>query len=103
MMTAIALPESAFLPVQGSPKTYTYRGDSGLPVERLFCADCGPPIYGKPALAPGMIFLQAPSLDDAAWVRPSLHAYMASAQAWDPTNDQLPRFDKLPPPGAAGP
>jgi hypothetical protein len=97
MTTAVAFPESALRLSSGQPKCFTYTGDSRKPVERMFCGECGAMIYGKPALAKEMIFISAASLDDPSWVKPALHAYAASAQPWDPTNDDLPRFDKLPP------
>jgi hypothetical protein len=101
MMTAVVFPEAAFRLVRGTPRTYTYRGDSGQPVERAFCAACSAPLYLRPALAPGMLFVQAPSLDEPGWIKPSFHVYVSSAQSWDPTGDDLPRFDKLPPRGTS--
>ncbi len=97
MATAVALPESAVKIASGEPASYVYLGDSGQPVERRFCGTCGAALYGKPTLTPGWIFLNAPSLDETSWVRPSLHAYMEAAPAWDPSDGALPRFDKLPP------
>ena len=100
MATLIAFAETTFQIIRGTPKNYTYIADSGRSVDRYFCPDCGSALYGKSAGIPWIIFLIAPSLDDASWVKPSLHAYMASAQPWDPADDDLPRFDKLPPPEA---
>lgn len=97
MMTAVCFPASALRLLQGTPRTYTYRGDSGNPVERFFCRSCGSPLYGRPSLLPGMVLVQAPSLDDASWVKPAQHVHVSSAQPWDPTGDDLPCFDKLPP------
>ena len=44
--------------VQGRVKTFNDTGDSGQPVERNFCPECGSPIYSDVAVMPGVTFVK---------------------------------------------
>jgi hypothetical protein len=67
---------------KGSPKGYTKPGDSGRPVTRYFCPDCGSPLYTEPPLHPEVVFIKAGSLDDPGLVKPDREAWTASRVDW---------------------
>lgn len=94
--TVIGVPTQAFHVVQGAPRSYRYQGDSGNPLYRYFCGDCGAPLYTEVAVMPDVRFVRAASLDDPSWVAPSMHIYCTSAQPWDHVADALTRYDKMP-------
>lgn len=96
MATVFAVPRSAFRQVQGNTSNYRYTGDSGNPVTRHFCPACGAPLFSDVAVVPDLWFVRAASLDEPALVSPSLHVYCDSAQPWDQSGDDLPRFGKMP-------
>ena len=49
----VALAPAAGLEVvKGEPRTYVRKGDSGQDVGRVFCADCGTPLWSIPPSAP---------------------------------------------------
>lgn len=96
MSTVIGVPTQAFRAVKGKPKSHRYQGDSGKDVHRYFCGECGAPLYTEVAVMPDVRFIRAVSLDDASWVKPSMHIYCVSAQPWDNFSDGLPRFEKMP-------
>lgn len=79
----------------GSPKSFTYQGDSGQAVERFFCANCGSPLFTRAAAVDNLRFVRAVSLDDTTGISLGAHIYCASAQPW--TFNDLPKFDHLPP------
>jgi hypothetical protein len=56
--------------------------DTGLPVARQFCGNCGSPIVSLPEMTPDMAFVKAGTLDDASWLEPELEAWCDSAQPW---------------------
>jgi hypothetical protein len=80
----------------GEPKYYEVKGDSGSPVHRGFCPNCGARLFGKAAASPNLISIMAGSLDEPSWFRPQADIYTASAQPWDHMNPDLPKFAGLP-------
>ena len=54
----VALPQSA-LAIQGSPKTYTKKGDSGKEVISKFCPNCGSTILSEAEIMPGVSIVRA--------------------------------------------
>jgi hypothetical protein len=94
----VAMPQAA-LAIQGSPKSYASRGDSGKEVISRFCPNCGSTILSEPALMPGMIILRAGTLDDTSWLKPTMEIYCDSAQPWVQLGGGLKSFPKMPGPG----
>jgi hypothetical protein len=80
--------------VQGQVKTFHDIGDSGQPVLRNFCPECGSPIFSDIAVMPGVTFIKAGTLDDTTWLDPKIHFYCDSAERWTPEASQ--RFAKMP-------
>jgi hypothetical protein len=91
----VAVPKAA-LSVQGQLKTYHDVGDSGLPVDRNFCPECGSPVTTDAAAVPGLTFIKAGTLDDTSWLDPKVHVYCDSKQAWTPIPEGSQAFAKMP-------
>jgi hypothetical protein len=81
---------------QGTPKTYTSRGDSGGDVVRHFCGGCGGRLYTSGTLPGEVVMVQAGSLDDPNRISPESVVYVKDALGWDRFDDALPRFQGLP-------
>jgi hypothetical protein len=93
----IALPKAA-LTLTGTLKGFAKRGDSGKPIERFFCPDCGTSLMDEAEVVPGLVMIFAGTLDDPRWVTPTSQIYCASAQPWlrfDPAL-ALKSFAKVP-------
>ena len=84
------------LKITGDMKTFTSVSDSGKDVYRLFCPNCGSPIYSKPANSPGMAFLKAGTLDDTSILDPKVHVFCDSRQKWVTIPDGTMTFPKSP-------
>lgn len=72
--------------------------DSGQPVQRYFCRACGSPIKSEGALAPGLVFVKAGTLDDTTWLAPSMAMWCDSSQPWlhlEPALSACPRNPPL--------
>lgn len=95
MSTVFAVPRGAFRR-EGPTSTYASTGDSGNPVVRHFCPDCGSPLFTDVAVLPDLQLVRAASLDDPAVVSPTMHIYCDSAQPWGRPLDDLPHFAKMP-------
>lgn len=94
----VAVPEPA-LSVQGSPKTYTGKGDSGKAVYRRFCPDCGATLFTTVEMMPGVAMLTTGTLDDPGLATPAMQIYCDSAQPWVRLEGAMQRFPKMPGPG----
>ena len=94
-VSILAVPKEA-LNITGEVKYHEVTGDSGAPIKRGFCANCGSRLFGFPS-AP-FVGISAGSLDDPSWYKPAFDIYTSSAQPWDHMNPDLPKFPKMPPP-----
>lgn len=79
--TNLVVPESDYVQ-QGKTNVYQDRGDSGQPVYRHFCGNCGSPIISKVAVMPGMVFVKAGTLDDYSGLKPAIEVYTDHAAKW---------------------
>ena len=91
----IAFP-AASVSVQGELKTYDDTGDSGQPVHRRFCPNCGSGVVNEVDVLPGVTIVLAGTLDDPATFKPTMDVYWSSAQPWVHTSGERARFPKMP-------
>ena len=92
---SMAVPEAA-LKITGETREFSTTGDSGNPVTRVFCPNCGSGIVSKGARA-GVVMLKAGTLDDPEHFKPMASIYASRAPSWDPPRDGLPVFPEMPP------
>lgn len=90
---SVRVAAEGFRIISGAPKSFTKAGDSGRPVTRCFCADCGSPLYTLPPLHPEVVFIKAGSLDDPSVVRPVRQAWMRSKVAWAEIGPEIESYD----------
>lgn len=79
--------------IGGPLKKYTRIGDSGLPVRRNFCSNCGTVVLTEFEVDPAYVCVKACSLDDPSWIRPEFHLFVSSKQPWDVISDALPQYE----------
>lgn len=94
------VPKSAFRLLQGTPKRYRKKSDSGRMLTRCFCGECGSPLFTE---REGMDFVnvRAGSLDDSSDLRITLNIWTRSARPWDtidPATRQHPTQPDAPSP-----
>jgi hypothetical protein len=90
----VAVKRAGFSVVDGTPGIYETIGDSGKPVKRHFCRDCGSPVFSLIDVAPDFTMLPAGTLEDRSWVKPSMHLYCDSAQPWVRIDGDVTKFPK---------
>ena len=93
--TVIAVPPSS-LKVTGTLKTFTKAGDTGKPIHRRFCPECGSGIVDEAVALPDMVMVNVGTLDDPSWVKPGAEVYCDSAQPWVQLGGSQHRFAKMP-------
>ncbi|KAJ9606316.1 hypothetical protein H2200_009277 [Cladophialophora chaetospira] len=66
------------------PKTYTQNGDSGNPMERAWCDDCGCGIWIRsPANMPELTFLKAGLFNPGEIPNPTMENWLKNLEAWE--------------------
>ena len=95
----VAIPASS-LSVQGTPKMFASKGDSGKEIRRSFCPECGSTLMSEADMMQDVVMLTTGTLDDRTLFKPSMQIYCDSAQPWVDLGGGIPRFPKMPgPPG----
>ena len=92
------IPHASFTLIQGRPKRYTDKADSGRTLYRYFCGDCGSPLYSHRETAPQILALRAGTLDDSSAMKITSNIWTRSARPWsyiDPATECHP--ENLPP------
>jgi hypothetical protein len=92
----IVVPKTA-LKVQGALKTFTSPADSGKPILRRFCPECGSSIVEEPTYRPDIVIINAGTLDDPASITPAMEIYCDRALPWVRLSG-MQRFAKMLPP-----
>lgn len=82
--------------IQGELKTYADTGDSGKPIYRRFCPECGASVMDEASVMPGVLMITAGTLDDASWVKPEAQIYCDSTQPWVRLGGEMKQFPKAP-------
>lgn len=67
------------LELSGETKVFMDTGDSGRPVERHFCPECGSPIMSIIEPMPDMVLIKAGTLDTIAQLSPTIEVFCESA------------------------
>jgi hypothetical protein len=93
--TVMAFPSSS-VSVHGDLKTFEDKGDSGKPVYRRFCPNCGSGIIAEADALPGLTLVLVGTLDDPAAFKPTMDVYWSSAQPWVHAGGERTRFPKMP-------
>jgi hypothetical protein len=95
--TLAGVPRSEFRLLGGTPKLYRDADtDSGNPVERYFCGDCGSPIYSALPSSPDTLYLKTGTLDDTSGFEPQFHVWCDSKQVWVKLDEGVPAIPRNP-------
>jgi len=63
-------------------KSYADTGESGQPVRRHFCGECGSPLFGRLESAPELVSLRAVSLDEPFDGKPAFAIFTGNIPRW---------------------
>ena len=96
-IAAIRVPSTGFRITKGVPKCYVAKAESGNEITRVFCGDCGSPLYVQVSTRPDIVGLRVGSLDDPSGFRPDADIFVKSAQPWVHMAPALPKDATYPP------
>lgn len=91
-------PKEGFKLISGNPAHYDKIADSGATASRVFCRDCGTPLWSTPENLPFMP-ISLGAFDDATGLAPEMHIFVSSAPDWHRMDESKPCFAKMPPQG----
>ncbi len=95
-VAAIRMPAAQFHFTKGTPKRYVTKADSGNEIVRVFCGDCGTPIYVQVETKLDTVGVRVCTLDDPGFFKPDADIFMKSAQPWDTHDPSVPQYDTYP-------
>ncbi|SMC22615.1 Uncharacterized conserved protein [Andreprevotia lacus DSM 23236] len=86
--------EQALLQISGVLRSYSHAGGSGQAVERLFCGQCGSPLFTRHPARPESVWVRAGGLDDPALVQPGWASWASQRVAWAVPPEGLTEFPR---------
>lgn len=86
---SLTVPRDAVILVQGQPKTWTRKADSGRDVTCSFCGNCGTRLFHDRAYNSETINVKAGTLNDTSGLYPVGNLWTNSAQPWMPLSDKM--------------
>ena len=95
-VSAVRLPSAEFRITKGTPKTYIAKSDAGNDISRVFCGECGTPLYVQVSTRPDMVGLRVTTFDDPSFFKPEANIFTKSAQPWDHMDPAVPAFATYP-------
>ncbi|MEE3320692.1 MAG: GFA family protein [Pseudomonadota bacterium] len=90
LVTNIPVKTKALHWVRGEALLKPFESSSGK--QRVFCRECGSPIYSCLDTLPGIVRIRAGLLNEPLKTRPAFHFYVESACNWWQINDDLPQY-----------
>lgn len=92
--------KAADMTVEGELSAYADTAtESGKPVQRQFCGQCGSPIRSLAEAMPGLAVVKVGTLDAPEAFAPKVHVWTSSALPWANIPEGALCFDKSPPTG----
>ena len=93
----LAVPRASLKIESQTLRTFDDIGESGMPVQRLFCGNCGSPVASYSDATPDLAFIKSGTLDDTSWLSPTAEAWCETAQPWLPVDRTRSRTKRNPP------
>ena len=84
------------LEVEGDLQTFSKPGDSGQPIHRQFCPQCGSSISEIAYTRPGLVLLNGGTLHSPDELTPSIQIYCDRVLPWAVINSEIVRFPGAP-------
>ena len=88
--TVVPVDVSAFRLVSGEHLLKAYESSPGK--QRLFCGECGSPVYSRRQSLPSIVRVRVGLFNEPLNVRLGWHAHVRSKCNWWPIDDALPQY-----------
>jgi hypothetical protein len=91
-VTNIPVAVSAFRIICGQEQLKSFESSPGK--QRVFCLNCGSPIYSSRANVPDTIRIRAGLINEPLDTRPAFHMYVSDKANWWTIEDDLPQYEQ---------
>jgi len=92
----LVIVQQTALKIDGITKTYSTPGDSGQPIVRRFCPECGSSISEEAFTRPGQVLINGGTFDDPTSMTPDIQIYCDRELEWAHLDDSIQRFAAAP-------
>jgi hypothetical protein len=93
----ITVRREEFRVTKGRPKEFTTLSEAGNHVTRVFCENCGSPLYAFNEERPEFCAVKVGSLDEPENFKPRIHIWTSEAQPWHKKALLTAKFRRDPP------
>ncbi len=93
--TILAVPNEK-LQIDGEVRAFTVKAASDREVTRLFCPNCGTPLFTRAEMNPSQTFVKCTTLDEPAAFTPTMTCWTSGAQPWAPLPENTVNFEANP-------
>jgi hypothetical protein len=90
---ALMAAKSGFVLLKGAPRRHVAEADSGNPVARVFCGDCGTFLYSD-SPAYDVYPIRVGTLDDPSEMKPQVVVWAEAAQPWHLMDPDVPAYPR---------
>ena len=87
-----SVPAGSFRVLEGESLLKEFEWSPGE--ARVFCGNCGSPMFKRSANNPGMVRLRLGCLDVEIDQKPALHVFVGEKPAWSEITDDLPQYER---------
>ena len=87
---------SRVVTVNGKLSEFSYSSDNGSEVTKVFCANCGSPIYGKNTRTPDHLTLSLGTMDNAIGLDVEVVVFERDKPHWDRLKEEVVFFATQP-------
>lgn len=92
--TNVFVREDDLVILQGTPKSFQHKADSGNTMTKQFCGDCGTQLFGYGSGSSGVRHVKVGTIDDAGFVRPEIDVFVSKKLPFTRLSDETQHFDK---------
>lgn len=86
--------QRSVLEIEGTPRVHLTTGtENGNPRERLFCGECGSPMFTMMTEQPSIAIIKAGTLDDRSDLMPSAEVWCRRGHEWVGSSPDRARFE----------
>jgi hypothetical protein len=93
--TGAMFPDAA-IRVTGEVASFTLTSEQGNTVTRLFCPNCGSPLFGRNTGMPGFMTVMLGTLDESDALVPQVAIFTRTRRPWDTIDPAVPAFETQP-------
>ncbi len=92
--TNVFVKEDDLVILQGTPRSYQHKSDSGSTMTKEFCGDCGSQMFGSGTGNPGIRNVKAGTIEDVGAIRPSIDVFTSKKLPFTRLSEDTEHFEK---------